>query len=234
MASRLLIHTELEQYGQIVTTVIGDLDAVTAPRLAEQLRRSPVATDVFDLRFVSLMSAAGISVLIEAHRIQPCPVVASASVESVLDVCDLRDHFETTTPVRPPSLHRASFGVAVHDSDLRYIYVNDALAEINGLAAQAHYDQLPTELFDVSVDEITPVLNNVITTGSEHRMGVDGATPSDPTGSWDCTCRRSRYRQDDIMRTVVVATVETRMTPKNSAVDTYKQIGFTRRDAPSK
>lgn len=226
--SDVLIHTELNRGGEIVTTVIGELDANTAPMLAAKRRGAPVATDVFDLRFVSFMSAAGISTLIEAHRVQPCRVVGSVAVTELFEICELTETFAVSDPVGPPWLHRARFGVGVHDASLSYLYVNDALGDINGLPAQAHYGQHPTDLFSVDTDELSPILEGVIRTGRDQRIVVRGATPTRHDGAWDCQYRLARYRRNDVIVDVIVATVDTDVPDNNELVEPTVRLEFDR------
>lgn len=201
------VHHELDQRARAVTTVIGELDAATAPELAAHLDQLPVQPDIVDCRFVSLIGSAGLEVLLHARRTAPFVVVASWAVERVASVCGLEGELSLVAAAGPPVLHRSRSGVAVHDAGLRYVYVNDALAAINGLPAQAHYGRTARELFDVTEDELTVVLTAVTRTRSPQRLVVKGDVPSVTGSSWHCTYHPVRYRTDDGMVDGVVATV---------------------------
>lgn len=208
--SELVFHTELSREAEIVMTVIGDIDAANAHQLIEVCDRDSAQCDVVDLRFVSLFSAAGISALLSMRDAHPLRVVASAAVQRVFEVTGMTDVFEVSVPAGPPHLHRASFGVAVYDADLRFRYVNDALASINGLAAQAHYGCRPDELFEIHLDELSPILRSVLNTGIEHTAYVAGDTAAVSGGLWRCGYRRACFALPPTGRveSVVIATIE--------------------------
>lgn len=71
-------------------------------------------------------------------------------------------------------------GVAILDTRLRFTRVNDAMARMNGLPAEAHIGHTPAELFDCpSVAELVKSQRQVLETGE----AVVDMTASDPTGS---------------------------------------------------
>ena len=199
----LTLHSDISAAAEVVVTVVGEIDAGTAPAVAEHLHASPLDVDVMDLRFVTFIDASGITQLLEASS-DTLAVVVSRQVQRVLEICELTDHFEIRMPTgSAPAFHRADFGVAVHADDLRFTYVNDALATINGLPASAHYGCQPDELFDVEHDDLTTVLQRVLATGRAERFPVVSEIDGEP-GSFDC-----RYHPGEFNgRPVVVAIVE--------------------------
>lgn len=211
----LMAHREFGVDGTAVVTCIGDLDASTATRLASQLRPDDrqgdepfVFADLVDLRFVPLMTAAGISVLLDAQRRHPFVTLASSMVWRVAETCDAVDDLHLVADGRPPALHHAEFGVSVHDERLRYVYVNDALARVNGLPASAHLGRHPRELFEGADDETIRVLERVLVEGVSEVLHVEGSTPAGP-GSWSATYVPVRFpTPDDHDVRAVVATVE--------------------------
>ncbi|WP_040495051.1 PAS domain-containing protein [Ilumatobacter nonamiensis] len=201
------IHFETDPAGRSVATVVGEVDSATAPFLRRELLASS-SPEVIDLRFVSLLSAAGVSVLLEAFRRRPYRTVGSTVVERVLRVLELDQMLDLVHPDGAPALDTAPFGVAVHDHDLRFVYVNEALATINGLPASEHLHRHPAQLFDVEHDDISSVIRAVGTTHHPRQIRVSGATATGRTASWRCCYRPARYVQDGEPCEVVIATVK--------------------------
>lgn len=172
---------------------------------------APLHPDVVDCRFVTVMTAAGVSILTDVAENHPIRVVGSILVERVLDVCDLSARLQLQRPDGPPWLHLAPFGVAVNDRDLRYLYVNDALAKINGVAAEAHDDRHPHDLFDVDHDDLRPQLTAVLRTRQSRTIRVNGETAAHAhaPGSWTCRYRPARFADQNGPVDAIVATVET-------------------------
>ncbi|WP_413758113.1 SpoIIE family protein phosphatase [Streptomyces sp. MMBL 11-3] len=71
-------------------------------------------------------------------------------------------------------------GVAVLDRDLRYLYLNDALARLNGFPAADH---LGRRLQDVlpGLESSQQLLEQVLRTGTPQVVTVGGRTPADPS-----------------------------------------------------
>lgn len=201
------IHFEKDSTGRFVTTVIGDLDAGTTPLLREAFRTAAFPPDVVDLRFVGLLSASAISVLLEAFERRAFRTVGSVIVERVLTILELDERLGLHRPDGPPCLVTAPFGVSVHDADLRFLYLNDTLAEINGLPAPIHLGHRLDELFVIERDDITQVMRSVWSSHQPRTVRVNGMT-SASTGSWLCCYRPGRYVEHTDALDVVVATVE--------------------------
>ena len=78
----------------------------------------------------------------------------------------------------------APAGLAYWDSDLRYVRVNDALAEMNGISAADLAGRHVFEVFPAYEEQIADHLRSVLETG-EPAVGIDveGETPAQP-GAW--------------------------------------------------
>ncbi len=170
--------------------------------------------DVLDLRFVSLIGAAGVSVLLDVVD-SSCQIVASKVVENVLTALGAIDALDVSRPVRSPSLEHALFGIAVYDSALRFVYVNPAMACINGLAPESHLGLRPGDLFDFEPgsNDVESMLAHVLTTRDERDVLVSGSTASGQVGNWLCRVRAGSYVVGAVNCDCVVAIV----TPHGSA-----------------
>jgi PAS domain S-box-containing protein len=75
----------------------------------------------------------------------------------------------------------APVGLAFFDADLRYVRVNDALAEINGVSAAQHMGRTMAEVLPEMHDQVSDDFRRVLATG-EPLIDVDvtGGTPAQP------------------------------------------------------
>src|SRR5262249_35002120 len=83
--------------------------------------------------------------------------------------------------------HSAPIGLAFVDTQLRYVSVNDHLAEINGRPADAHLGRTVGQVLPLLADTVEPILRRVIATGQPViDVELQGATASRPgnDGSW--------------------------------------------------
>jgi PAS domain S-box-containing protein len=62
------------------------------------------------------------------------------------------------------ALSRAGVGVVVVDSDLRFVFVNDVAAEINGRPASAHVGRAFTDVLGATGSELEPMLRTILST----------------------------------------------------------------------
>lgn len=79
-------------------------------------------------------------------------------------------------------------GMALLDTDLNYVLVNNALTAISGLSAERHLAQSIRELFPDYAELIVPQLRKVVDTGVPVRgLPIRGAVPAQPDGdrSWE-------------------------------------------------
>ncbi len=78
-------------------------------------------------------------------------------------------------------LRTAPVGVAMLDDQFRYQYINDRLAEINGISADAHIGRTVKEVVPLVVDDISSVLDSVLRLGAPaENVLVSGQTAKLP------------------------------------------------------
>ncbi|MEV5914174.1 SpoIIE family protein phosphatase [Streptomyces chartreusis] len=101
------------------------------------------------------------------------------------------------------TIAQAPIGLAVLDTDLRYVSVNAALARLNGIPAEDHIGHTPRELLPgVDADGIEAALRMVLGTGEPLvNQRIVGRTPADPDREhfWSV----SLYRLEDTAGTVL-------------------------------
>ncbi|HNR12049.1 MAG TPA: PAS domain S-box protein [Thermodesulfobacteriota bacterium] len=72
-------------------------------------------------------------------------------------------------------------GLCVLDRDLRYVRINDYLAELNGIPAAEHIDRSVRELFPDFADQAEALLQQILETGKPVlNVELTGTTPSHP------------------------------------------------------
>lgn len=180
-AGRPILHWELTPPGRVVATVIGDVTRDGLGHVIDTFGRIGESVHTVDLRFVATVDDPLALTRLGALGVEQ--VIVAPDVWGALRAA--RSEIEFVRPAGPPLLHRAVFGVGVHDADLRYVYVNDELARINGVPAQAHYGYRPAEVFDVVDDELTAVLRRVLETRRAEWHDVDAIVDGD-RGVWRC------------------------------------------------
>jgi len=75
----------------------------------------------------------------------------------------------------------APVGMCVLDRDLRYVRVNQVLAEINGFSVEEHIGKTVRELLPKLADDAEPALQQVLKTGEPIRnIEISSETPSQP------------------------------------------------------
>lgn len=75
----------------------------------------------------------------------------------------------------------ANIGLCIHDQDLRYLKLNQALADINGIPISAHFAKSSAELLPSLAAELMPQLQQVIATGQPiSNLELSGTVPSQP------------------------------------------------------
>lgn len=76
---------------------------------------------------------------------------------------------------------QARVGLALHDTELRYIRVNAALAGINGVPAEAHVGRTPREVVPSLAASLVKRLHRVLVTGEPIiDLRISGRTPASP------------------------------------------------------
>ncbi len=72
-------------------------------------------------------------------------------------------------------------GICGFDTDLRFCYINEVLAHLNGLAVEAHLGKSIYEVIQDVADGVVPQLRQVIQTGQPIIEGeVEAETPAHP------------------------------------------------------
>jgi PAS domain S-box-containing protein len=78
-------------------------------------------------------------------------------------------------------LHAAPVGLAILDAELRYVYCNDLLAEINGVAAQEHLGRTVAEVVPEVAPEVERPFRMVFETEQPiYGLKIRGSTPKEP------------------------------------------------------
>lgn len=76
---------------------------------------------------------------------------------------------------------RANVGLFIVDTDLRFLQINQALANINGYPIEAHRGQIISDLLPDLAPTVTPPLQSLIQTGQPiANLEVSGYVPSQP------------------------------------------------------
>ena len=199
----LHLHTEIRD-GHVTVTVIGELDTSTAASFAAFVDGVPVRPNVIDARYVSFVDAAGLRVLLAERSRRDCALRSSAVIDRLLAAAGI-DVPPSDDSFGPPRLDDADFAVAIHDTDLRFQYINPLLARINGMPVKRHVGRLLHEVFDVEADDFTDVLRDVLDRHASAEVTVAGATATGAPGCWTCNCYPVRWMlRDEHVRQVVV------------------------------
>ncbi len=75
----------------------------------------------------------------------------------------------------------APIGLTIFDRELRYVRVNQRLAEINGIAAEDHIGRTLREIVPTVADEDEPLLHSVFATGEPLlNIEISGETQAQP------------------------------------------------------
>ena len=97
-------------------------------------------------------------------------VGAAALLPSVLD------DYRVTRAI----LDGSGAGIGVLDTDLRFVYINDALAAMNGIPAAEHLGKRVSDaLPDLDLESMEKALRSVLRTGQPQLTTVKGRTPAD-------------------------------------------------------
>lgn len=72
-------------------------------------------------------------------------------------------------------------GLSLHDQDLRYIRINQALADLNGLTLEQHLGKTIAEILPSVAEQVEPILRQVITSNQPVcNVEIRGTTPANP------------------------------------------------------
>ena len=112
---------------------------------------------------------------------------------------------------------RAPVGLAVHDPELRYVRINDRMAEINGLTAAEHIGRTVTEILP-DVEAVETSLRRVIESGEPlTEVEVAGATAAAPGVDREFIVSYWPVRRRDDHRVVGVGAVVFEVTERRAA-----------------
>jgi PAS domain S-box-containing protein len=108
-------------------------------------------------------------------------VAAACGIADVTERDRLERLLAAASEMMSSLVREAPVGVAFFDPDGRYVVVNDALAEINGVPAAAHVGRSVREVVPHLADEVEPVLARVLATGEPVvDVEVAGETAAQP------------------------------------------------------
>jgi PAS domain S-box-containing protein len=90
---------------------------------------------------------------------------------------------EDALAILDQSLHKSPIAFGLIGKDMKYIRVNEALAKLNGVDANAHLGRSVSEIVPMSSDEFEPFFLDVLRTGKSYmNMPYSGHPPHDPSG----------------------------------------------------
>lgn len=198
-----ILHTEVSPLGETVTTIVGQLDSACHPKLRAHLDGLLRPAEVLDLRFVAVTDAEESAAAIrEATGRGVEHIVASTPVAELLERIGLDRLIVQEPSTLFGHLHTAPFGVAIHDQDLRFAYVNQTMADINGLPASMHIGYRAEHVLSVTDSGVTESLQRVLNEKEPQRRVVHARVAGRSDG-FDCYFGPFTLRD----RTAVIATV---------------------------
>ncbi len=105
-------------------------------------------------------------------------------IAAVRDITE-RKQFEAELAVREQRLNafftRAPAGLVLLDANLRFVQINDTLADMNGVTARDHLGKTVREVLPKLAPVVEPILKQVLMTGtSVLNMEISGETPAQP------------------------------------------------------
>jgi len=124
--------------------------------------------------------------------------------------------FEQDAALLDTLFSEAPVGLAYFDRDLRYVRINAALAEINGLPVEEHLGRTVSEVLPDMDPEVVAGFRHVLATGESLKdVEVSGQTPGSPgeTRTWLCGWYPVRNRAGDAILGIgaIVMDVTTRV-----------------------
>jgi PAS domain S-box-containing protein len=184
-AARVMVH---EQYRDLVVKLFADvMETGEGWAGAFPVRRKDGGTRLVEFRNMRLLDDRG-----DVYALGLC-----ADQSTVRRV-------ERDVALSTRTIAQAPVGLAVLDTELRYVSVNPAMARLNGIAAEDHIGRTPRELLPdlEAADAIEAALREVLRTGDPvvDRRFV-GRTPADPDEQHHFSI--SLYRLEDTAGTVL-------------------------------
>src|SRR5712692_9656249 len=75
----------------------------------------------------------------------------------------------------------APAGLAILDRELRYVQLNETLAQMNGLPVEAHLGKRARDVLPALAPVVEPILTRIVATGEPAlNIEVSGETPAQP------------------------------------------------------
>lgn len=97
-----------------------------------------------------------------------------------LDLQEVRNELQTSLALVDTLFDRAPVGFAFLDRDLRFVRVNQALADINGISVEAHTGQSMQAIVPSVSLLLEPMYRQVLLTGEPTNWELSGETPAAP------------------------------------------------------
>ncbi|MGW1392624.1 SpoIIE family protein phosphatase [Streptomyces nigra] len=184
-AARIMVH---EQHLDLVVKLFADvMETGEGWAGAFPIRRKDGGTRLVEFRNMRLLDAQG-----DVYALGLC-----ADQSTVRQV-------ERDVALSTRTIAQAPVGLAVLDTELRYVSVNPALAELNGLPAEAHLGHMPHELMQdaEAARTVEAALRAVLRTGEPViNRRIVGSTRAHP--DMDRFWSISLYRLEDTAGTVL-------------------------------
>ena len=90
-----------------------------------------------------------------------------------------------TTPWLRQFLDAPNVGFAVCDADLRFLFINQALAEMNGVPIEAHLGKTLQDILGATAETIAPIFQRVFNTGQTLEFELTAKLPTrNEVGHW--------------------------------------------------
>ena len=124
----------------------------------------------------------------------------------------------------------APVGLAFMDRNLRYLRINERLAEINGLPIEAHIGRRGQDLFPLLAEKVEPILERIVETGEAvEDLEFRGATLRDPDDErdWLCSYVPDVAESGEVRGvSVVVRDITERKRAERDRVDALAELDF--------
>ncbi len=187
---RMLGFTETEIHRKTILDVTHPQDVAMTREMMRQLADRSSECREYEKRYVSGTGAtvwAKVTVCVPHEENGP-PVSYVAAVEDITRRKDeerqrgrLTQELQRTSAILDTVFENAPVGLGVWDRELRFVRVNQALAEINGLPVDEHLGKTIEELLPDLEPRIAALFRRVFETGEAFlNQEVSGVTPAQP------------------------------------------------------
>jgi PAS domain S-box-containing protein len=128
-------------------------------------------------------------------------------------------------------LHSAPLGIGLWDSELRFVFVNDALAEMNGLPAADHIGRTVSEVVPGVAEDGLTALRHVLETGEPLLdLEIVGETPAQPgvERSWSESLYRVQLDDERVgVAAIVLETTDQRRSEHQRRLATRRLVALS-------